>query len=170
MPNRLTKGKALVGAVNAAAYSLAGTALSFTAAQFNQVMTAFGTVTFDRGVKTARVALATGASGGGVFAWQNPEASSILIVRVVIDVTTKTSAACTIDVGTTATNATTSSNNLLTGLDVGTAAGTFDNITDVGASGKSRQKLASGKWVTASQASGAIAGIVGFAYIQYVVI
>ena len=169
MPNRLTRGKGLFGAINvpAGGFSLAGTALAFTAAQFNQVMAAFGTVTFDRGVKIARVALAT---AGGVFAWQNPEASSILIHRVLIDVTTVATGACTIDVGTTAVSAATSSDTLIDGLDVNAGIGLFDNITEKGSNGKSRQKLASGKWVTASQASGAIAGIVGYGYVVYSVI
>ena len=118
----------------------------------------------------ARVALAAVDTGGGVLAWQNPEASSIIITRVVIDATTKATGACTIDVGTTATSATTSSDTLLDGLDVGTAATTADNITDKGTNGKSRQKLASGKWVTGSMASGAAAGLVGYAYIEYFVI
>jgi hypothetical protein len=45
----------------------------------------------------------------------------------------------------------------------------FDHCTDKGSNGKSRQTLASGKWITASKASGATAGLVGYAYIQYVV-
>jgi len=115
----------------------------------------------------ARVALAALDTGGGVLAWQNPESVSIIIDRIELDVTTIATGAATIDVGTTATDATTSSNNLLTGLDVHSATGVFDNITDKGASGKSKQKLAAGKWVTASKASGACAGLAGYAYIHY---
>lgn len=124
-------------------------------------------ITIDRLVKCARVALGAADTGGGVLSWANPEASAIIIQRVIFDVTTKSTGACTVDVGVTAVSATTSANNLMTGLDVGAATGTFDNITDIGASGKSRQRLASGKWVTASKASGAAAGLVGFAYIFY---
>lgn len=120
--------------------------------------------------KVAKVALAAVDTAGGVFAWVNSESVSIIINKIVVDVTTKATSACTVDIGTTATNATTSSDNLIDGLDVGTAAGTFDNITDKGTNGKSRQKLASGKWVTASVASGASAGIVGYAYIEYFII
>jgi hypothetical protein len=124
----------------------------------------------DRTSKIVKVALAAADTGGGVLAWANPESSSIIIIRVVLDVTTKSTGACTLDIGTTATNATTSSDNLMDGLDVGTAAGTFDNIEDQGTNGTSRQKLASGKWITASKASGAAAGLVGYAYIEYFVI
>lgn len=126
----------------------------------------------NRLVKIVKVALAASDAGGGVFAWQNPEAGSILVTRVVVDVTTKTTGACTIDVGTTATSASTPSDTLLDGLDVGTAAGVFDNLlaADAGTHGKTAQKLAAGKWVTASKASGAAAGLVGSAYIHYVLI
>jgi hypothetical protein len=54
------------------------------------------------------------------------------------------------------------------GLDVNGATGVFDNVTDKGTNGKSRQRIATGKWVTGSKASGASAGIVGFAYIHYI--
>jgi len=135
--------------------------------QVSQLAASVGTVAFDRSVKIARVALAAVDTAGGVFAWANPEAGDILISRLVIDVTTKSTGASTVDIGTTATNATTSSDTLIDGLDTGTAAGIFDNITDKGTNGKSRQRLATGKWVTGSVASGASAGIVGYAYIFY---
>lgn len=120
--------------------------------------------------KIAKVVLGVADTGGGVLAWANPESGSIIITRIIIDVTTKSTGACTLDVGTTAASATTSSDNLLDGVDVGTAAGTFDNIEDQGTNGTSRQKLAAGKWVTASKASGAAAGLAGYAYIEYFLI
>ncbi len=143
------------------------TGATITAAQLTALGAAAGTVTFDRSVKIARVALAALDTGGGVLSWANPEAGSIIVNRVVLDVTTKATAACTIDVGTTAVSATTSSDDLIDGLDIGTAAGVFDNLGNAGTNGKTRQKLATGKWVTASMASGAAAGTVGFAYIHY---
>lgn len=167
MPNRLTRGVALIGQIQATTIKLAGTLLAFTAAQFNQIMAAFGTVTFDRGVKVARVALGAADTGGGVFAWANPEATSIVVSRVEINVTTAATAACTIDVGTTAVSAATSSDNLIDGLDINAAAGLFSNIKNAGANGKADQLLAAGKWVTGSRASGAAAGTVGYAYIYY---
>jgi len=123
----------------------------------------------NRAVKVAKVALGAADTGGGVLAWANPESDSILIQRIIFDVTTKSAEACTLDVGTTATGATTSSDNLMDGINVATA-GVFDNITNKGDNGKSLQKLAAGKWVTASKASGAAEGLAGFAYIEYVVI
>jgi hypothetical protein len=141
-----------------------GTNLTATAAELNLVDGA------DRIAKVVRVALGVADTGGGVFAWANPEAAAILIKRIILDVTTKATSACTLDVGTTATNATTVSDTLLNGVDVGTAAGVFDNIDNQGTNGTSVQKLASGKWITASKASGAAAGLAGYAYIEYIVI
>lgn len=115
----------------------------------------------------AKIALGVADTGGGVLSWVNPHSYAIVINRIEIDVTTKTTGACTADFGITATNATTSNDGLIDGLDIGTATGLFDNITDKGTNGKSRQKLAVGSWVTGSKASGAAAGLVGFVYIHY---
>lgn len=126
--------------------------------------------TTNRVQKIAKVALGVADTAGGVLSWANPETGSIIITRVVLDVTTKSTGACTLDVGTTAVSATTTSDTLIDGVDVGTEAGTFDNYEDAGTNGTSRQKLATGKWVTASKASGAAAGLAGYAYIEYFLI
>lgn len=128
-----------------------------------------GAVTGPNLQRTVTVPVTGGTdTGGGLFAWTNPEAGSIIILRATLDVTTIATGACTASIGTTSTNATTLSNNLITGLDVHAGTGTFDNIGSPGGSGKATQKLASGKWVTGSTASGASAGLVGNAYITYV--
>lgn len=113
--------------------------------------------------KTVKVPLVAGA---GVLSWANPEAVSIIITRIIVDVTTQSSGACTVDFGSTATTSTTSSDNLIDGLSVATA-GVYDNISDIGTNGKSRQKIATGKWVTGTVASGSATGLVGSAYITY---
>lgn len=89
---------------------------SAISAVLNTLYSAFGSVAFDRGVKIARVALAAVDTGGGVFSWANPEAGDIIVRRVILDVTTQSSGACTVDVGTTVTSGTTSSDNLIDGL------------------------------------------------------
>lgn len=106
-------------------------------------------------------------TAGGIGSWQNPERVSVIITRIVVNITTVATAACTADVGTTATSATTSSDNLIDGADLNAATGIKDNIADGGTNGKARQLLASGKWVTFSRASGASADFVGKAYIEY---
>lgn len=119
------------------------------------------------GLKKATGALAAVDTAGGVFAWQNPEDGYILVEHVVLNVTTKTTAACTVDVGTTATNATTLSDTLIDGKDINAAAGIFTNDESAGTNGKPFKRLAAGKWVTGSVASGASAGLVGTYEIYY---
>lgn len=125
--------------------------------------------TTNRGDVIIKTALAAVGTGGGVLAWQNPESSSIIITGFSVDVTTASSGACTVDFGTTATNATTSSDNLIDGASVA-ATGVLSSIDDKGTNGKARQKLAAGKWITGSVASGTVTGLVGYAYIRYFVI
>lgn len=121
--------------------------------------------------KSVKVALASAAdTGGAVLAWQNPEAGAIAIDRIRLDVTTAATGAATIDVGATPTSATTSADNLIDGLDVNAATGLFDNLKNGGTNGKASQRLAAGKWITASRASGAVAGLAGYAYIDYLVL
>lgn len=124
--------------------------------------------TTNRGDVIAKVALAAVGTGGGVLSWANPETGSIIITALTVDVTTASTGACTVDFGTTATNGTTTSDNLIDGVSVA-ATGVLSNIDDKGTNGKSRQKLATGKWVTGSVASGTVTGLVGFAYIRYYV-
>jgi hypothetical protein len=118
-------------------------------------------------LKKVTGALTANDGAGKVFSWANPETSDILIEHIALKVTTKTNGDCTVDVGTTTTNATTSSDNLIDGKDINAAAGTFTNIESAGTNGKSAQRLATGKWVTASTASGASAGLVGTYEIYY---
>lgn len=115
---------------------------------------------------TVRVALAAVDTAGGVFAWANPTGGSILITSIAVDVTTVSSGACTIDCGVAA-NATTLSDTLIDGASTATTARVIDNIKDAGTNGTSIQKATSSQYVTGSVASGASAGIVGFAYITY---
>ena len=98
-------------------------------------------------------------AAGGVFSVENDMGTSLVILRVVLQVTTGASGACTIDVGT-ASDGTTSANTLITGVNVADA-GIFDNIADKGASGSSRLKFGPGAFINASMASGNTAGIVG---------
>ena len=115
--------------------------------------------------------MADTTTGGGVFNWQNIEDDSIVIDRVIIDVTTAaTSTTATVDIGTTTSSATTVADTLLDGVDVSTTnTGLSDNLEEdqKGTDGKSSQKLAKGKWVTASQKTGDIDGLVGKWYLHY---
>jgi len=145
--------------------SILGTQVTATAAQLNS--TTRISANASRLIQIAKVALAAVDTGGGVFSWQNPEGAAINIVRVDIEVDTVATGACSIDVGITATSATTQSDNLIDGLDIHSNAGVFTTIDQAGALGLSRGQVASGKWVTGSKDSGASAGIVGSAFIYY---
>lgn len=123
----------------------------------------------NRGVlKKATGALAAVDTGGGLFSWANPEGKTILIDHVVLIVTTKTTGACSADVGVTATNATTLSDTMIDGKDINAAAGTFTSDESAGTNGKQGRRCLSGKWVTGSVvAGGASAGLVGSYEIYY---
>lgn len=134
-----------------------------TPAQTKAMFPTTGTARLPRTVKVALAALDT---AGGILAWLNPENVAILVTRIVLDVTTKSTAACTADFGQAA-NGTTTADNLIDGVDVGTATGVFDNTKDIGTNGKGARKVAAGEYVTGSKATGAAAGLVGSAYITY---
>ena len=116
-------------------------------------------------LQVAEVTLADADTGGGILSWPNPEGVAIVVENLMLDITTKTSAACTIDGGVTVVSATTSDDGLINGLDANAATGLFSasnapvGITDV--------RLAAGGWVTVSKATGAAAGLVGKALIVY---
>jgi hypothetical protein len=135
----------------------------------NLLMSQVNDTATEKLLKTVKVALAALDTAGGVLAWQNPESGSIIIESVDFDVTTIATGACSLDVGTTTVSAATKSDNMIDGLDVHTATGTFTTADQAGANGKRRQKLAASKWLTASTDSGAAAGLIGFAYINYFV-
>jgi hypothetical protein len=114
-----------------------------------------------------KVALAAVAGGGGVLSLANPEGEDLIVKRLILDITTKTTAACTIDAGV-GSGPSTSYDNLIDGLDANAAAGVFDNVEDQGTNGKSSVRWESDGYLTISEKTGAIAGLVGNAYIEYV--
>ena len=112
--------------------------------------------------------LGTTRTGGGVFSWQNAEDTSVIVDGIFLDVTTvATSSVCTIDVGYTATSATTFSDTMIDGANVSTAARNYNHIKDAGTNGVGAVKVAKGKWITASQKTGDVTGLAGDYYIHY---
>lgn len=101
--------------------------------------------------------------------WTAP--ADALILRVILNITNVSTGASTIDIGYTATSATTTSDTLLDGVS-GASLATFDSMNaalDSGANAKA-QLAASGKWITADEASGDTSGMAAVAYIQYVLV
>jgi hypothetical protein len=126
--------------------------------------------TRNRNIKIAKVALAgvAATTGGALFAWQNPENVSIIVDRLEIDITTKSTGAATADFGTAA-NGTTTSDNLIDGYNVNATEKVVNNITDAGTNGKSVQKMTTSQFITGT-GSATTAGLVGFVYIHYYLI
>lgn len=121
---------------------------------------------------TARSGLLTGAlaavdTGGGVFSVASAFTEDVFVDFVSITRSTKSSGACTVDVGVTLTSATTLSDNLMDGVNAAASEATENNFANAGTNGKVRQIWPAGKWVTASVASGNSAGLVGTYAIRY---
>jgi hypothetical protein len=126
--------------------------------------------TGSRNYKIAKVALAgvAATTGGALFAWQNPENVSIIVDRLEIDITTKSTGAANGSFGTAA-NGTTSSANLIDTYALGGTEKVVNNVDDKGANGKSVQKMTTSQFITGT-GSATTAGLVGFVYIHYYLI
>lgn len=114
-----------------------------------------------------RYALAALDTGGGILSLANPEGADVIVTRFVIEVTTVATAACTADFGIAAA-ATTSSDTLIDGVDVNSAVGVFCNFDDQGTNGQSVVTWDSDEYLTGSMATGAAAGLAGYAYVEYI--
>ena len=107
-----------------------------------------------------RGALTASDSAGGVFSEENTYGTDLIVDRVLIAVTTASSGACKIDVGTAA-DGTTLADTLIDEANVA-SAGVFDNITSEGSSGSSVGKFPNGTFINGSViGGGASSGLVG---------
>ena len=115
---------------------------------------------------TAKITLgvATGALTQSLVQWQPPNNAEDVIITLVY-VSVQTTGAANLECGTAISNSIGSS-NLIDALPL-SAPGLFDNITDKGSSGKSRQYLTAGSFVVASP-DATPAGLVGSMYITYI--
>lgn len=114
-----------------------------------------------------KAALSAITGGGGALSLANPEGADLIVTRLVLDITTPATAACTLDAGI-GSGATTSYDNLIDGVDVNAAAGVFDNVEDGGSNGQAVYRWESDGYLTVSEKTGAIAGLVGNAYVEYI--
>jgi hypothetical protein len=114
------------------------------------------------GERVMKIALVAGTdTGGGIVSWKNPFGYNIIIKLAVLDVTTAATAACSLEVGTTAVSGTTVSTNFFAAQDVHTSTGTFN-------SGIKSIKLAPANWFTVSTEAGASAGLIGNLYVYFI--
>ena len=116
------------------------------------------------GVKKVALTAVTGTTAGGALSLANPEGVPLIVTRLILDITTASSGAATVDAGIAA-NGTTSADNLIDGASVATI-GVLDNIEDGGTNGQAVYKWGSGQYLTIT-ASATLAGLVGNAYIEY---
>lgn len=107
-------------------------------------------------------AVAAAAGGASVL---NPEGVDVIIEKAILDVSVKSTAACTLAIGVAATPV--SANNLMDAVDVGTAIGAFDLTTNHGTAGKTVLLWPAGQFLTVSQGTGAIAGLVANLKVRY---
>jgi len=106
-------------------------------------------------------------TAGAVFNWQNDQDVDVIVDLILVDVTTVATAACTLDIGYTATSAATSSDTMIDGVDVNASTGVKNSIKNAGSNGVNAVRVVKAKWITASKKTGATAGLVGKYYIHY---
>jgi hypothetical protein len=98
--------------------------------------------------------------------------AAAIILRVIVNITTRSTGASTLDIGYTASSATTSSDTLLDGIDAGTTEAIFDSgdaSLDTQANTKA-QLATSGGFITIDDKTGDSTGLIGVAYIQYILV
>lgn len=109
---------------------------------------------------------ATSNAAGGVLKVRNDFGADVIITRLVLDVTTKSTGVATLDAGVHATGAA-SADNVIDGLDVNTAAGVFDNVKNGGTNGKAAVAWPAGQYIVIT-ASATVAGLVGNAHVEFI--
>lgn len=111
-----------------------------------------------------RITLAdTGAAAGDLAAVLNPVGEALIITKVMVNITTGSTGASTIDVGIAA-DGTTSNDSLIDGLS-GATAGVF---ADLGTNGKRAKLWGATEYLTASEASGDTTGLEGELIVQWI--
>lgn len=115
--------------------------------------------------KVALTAVA-GTTAGGALSLANPEGADLIVTDLILDITTEATGAATVDAGIAA-NGTTSSDTLLDGADVGTAAAVLNNVDHAGTNGNKCAKWGANQYLTIT-ASATLAGLVGNAYIKWI--
>lgn len=107
-----------------------------------------------------------GVAAGDCGSLLNPLGRRLLITRAILDITTQSTGASTVDIGVAA-DATTLNDTLIDGLS-GATAGTFDNIENQGTNGDSCIPWGATSYITVSEASGDVTGLVGDLYVHVI--
>jgi len=120
-----------------------------------------------KGCLSGSLTAATTFTGGDMLNLLNPEGAKLLITRFIINVTTPATGAANVDAGVAASG--TSNDELLDGVDIGTAAILVDNIAGVHAETVAAAVVEWGadEYLTVTPSASA-AGLVGTYYVEYV--
>lgn len=111
-----------------------------------------------------RIALAdTGAAAADMASVLNPTGEAVIITKCMVNITTPSDGASTIDVGI-GSSASTLYDNLIDGLS-GATAGVF---ADLGTNGKRAKLWPAAEYLTASEASGDVSGLEGELIVQWI--
>lgn len=133
-----------------------------------EIWNAAGTVVLDLASASVTVPMVfklavTAGDGAGVIAEAaNPFGYDVIITNAVLDITTQSTGASTLDIGVAATD--TSNDSLLDGVS-GAAAGRFNNVNNAGTNGKSGVLWTSSTYLTVAEASGDVTALVGTLYV-----
>lgn len=117
-------------------------------------------------LKEALTAVTT-TTAGGALSLANPLGIDLIVTDLILDITTEATGSATVDAGIAA-NGTTSADNLIDAGDVGAAVVVLNNVDNKGSNGKKCVKWGSTQYLTIT-ASATLAGLVGNAYIKWVV-
>ncbi len=119
-------------------------------------------------IKTATVPLAgvVATTGGAIATWQPTEGGPVVLLRCIVNVTTKSTGAANLSVGQ-GSSATTSYTNLITASDVGTAVILLDSLTLQAAAVAAQALLMPAVNYVTFTGSADTSGLVGSALIQY---
>jgi len=106
-----------------------------------------------------------GGTTGTIAYWQNNTGKTVLVYGLILNVTTQSSGACTLDIGPGATSST-SADTLIDGLSTA-SAGVFNNVNNGGTNGKYAQKIPAGEYLTVTVATGSAAALAADLYFTY---
>ncbi len=124
---------------------------------------------FTEQIVSVKGTLSATVGAGKVYSLLNPLGADIIVSHIIIDISTKTSAATPVTLSAgIAANATTSSDVLIDDLEIGspTAAAVYNSGNDKGTNGGASRKWLATQYFTIT-ASATPTGMVGSVYIYY---
>jgi hypothetical protein len=109
---------------------------------------------------------ATTTTGGDALGLANPEGATLYITGLILDITTEATGAANVNAGIAAA-ATTTSDTLIDGVDVGSAAIVANSEKHAGTNGMGMVKWTSSQFLTVTP-SATLAGLVGTYHVTYI--